>query len=159
MINEAHTTADREIVTSRVFDAPRELVFQAWTKPEHIVNWWGPKGFSTKIFSMDVRPGGVWRLVMRGPDGRDYHNHIVFLEVVEPERLVFKHEPDADCEPVNFQTTVLFDAVGTQTKVTMTQLFPAAEIRNLVIEKYGALEGAQQTFQRLADLLATMAQN
>ena len=69
-------TADRELVAVRVFDAPRPLVFQAWTDPAHIANWWGPRGFTTTTYAMDVRPGGVWRFCMHGPDGRDYQNKI-----------------------------------------------------------------------------------
>jgi len=86
----AAKAAEREIVMTRVFDAPRELVFQAWTDPMHVAQWWGPEGFSTTIHEMDVRPGGVWRLTMHGPDGRDYKNKMVFLEVARPERLVYK---------------------------------------------------------------------
>ena len=79
--------AAREIVAARVFDAPRELVFDAWTDPEHVAQWWGPNGFTNTIHEMDVRPGGVWRFVMHGPDGVDYNNKIVYIEVVKPERL------------------------------------------------------------------------
>jgi uncharacterized protein YndB with AHSA1/START domain len=85
------STSDREIVATRVFDAPRELVFQMWTDPQHISNWYGPRGFTTTTHEMDVRPGGVWRHVMHGPDGTDYPNEIVYLEVVKPERLVYDH--------------------------------------------------------------------
>ena len=79
-------TADREIVSARVFDAPRELVWKAWVDPKHVAQWWGPKGFTNTIHEMDVRPGGVWRFAMHGPDGTDYKNEIVFIEVVRPER-------------------------------------------------------------------------
>jgi uncharacterized protein YndB with AHSA1/START domain len=68
----------RTIVTTRVFDAPRELVFEAWTNPKHLVQWWGPHGFTTTIRAIDARPGGVWRFVMHGPDGVDYENRIVY---------------------------------------------------------------------------------
>ena len=88
---DATGTADREIVVSRVFDAPRELVWEAWTNPKHVANWWGPTGFSTTIEKMDVRPGGEWKHVMHGPDGTDYPNHSVFIEVVKPERIVYSH--------------------------------------------------------------------
>ena len=83
-------TSDREISATRIFDAPRDLVWRAWTDPQQIVQWWGPNGFTTTTYHMEVKPGGVWRLVMHGPDGRDYPNRITFLEVVEPERLVFR---------------------------------------------------------------------
>src|SRR5580704_7290369 len=84
-------TSDREIVVSRVFDAPRQLVWKAWTDPTQIVKWWGPNGFTTTIEEMDVRPGGSWKLIMHSPDGKDFPNRSVFLEVVEPERIVYSH--------------------------------------------------------------------
>ena len=149
--------ADRELVFTRVFDAPRELVFDAWTNPKHLPHWWGPNGFTTTIHEMDVRPGGVWRLVMHGPDGVDYKNKIVFLEIVKPERLVYKHEPEKGTEPVSFETTVTFVAQGGKTEVTMRMLFPSAATRDLVVNTYGAVEGANQTLDRLAEQLARMA--
>jgi uncharacterized protein YndB with AHSA1/START domain len=73
MNDDAVSTSDRENVTTRVFDAPRELVFRAWTNPKHESQWWGPNGFTNTIHEMDVRPGSVWRFVMHGPDGVDYN--------------------------------------------------------------------------------------
>src|SRR5579862_8390387 len=130
------STADREILATRIFDAPRELVFEAWTDPKHVAQWWGPRGFTTTIHEMDVRPGGVWRLVMRGPNGVDYRNRIVFIEVVRPERLVYKHEPEEGSEPVNFQVTVDFAMEGNRTRLKMQMLFPSAAAREFVAEKY-----------------------
>ena len=155
--SSAATTADRELVFTRVFDALRELVFEAWTDPKHVAKWWGPQGFTTTIQEMDVRPGGVWRLVMRGPDGTDYKNKIVFLEVVKPRRLVYKHEPEKDTEPVNFEVTVTFSEQGNKTKVMMRMLFPSAAAREHVVKKYGAVDGANQTLGRLEGYLVTMA--
>ncbi len=97
-------TADREIVATRIFNAPREIVWKMWADPGHVVQWWGPKGFTTTIQEMDVRVGGTWRLIMHGPDGRDYHNHIVYLEIREPERLVYEHTPETVTEPVRFRS-------------------------------------------------------
>lgn len=105
---------------------------------------------------MDVRPGGVWRLVMRGPDGRDYRNRIVFLEVVKPERLVYQHDPEPGSEPVTFQVTVTFADEGGKTRLTMRMLFPSAEARDHVVKTYGAVEGANQTLDRLGETLAKM---
>jgi len=153
----ASVIADRELTITRVFDAPRELVFEAWTDPKHLVHWWGPNGFTTTIQEMDVRPGGTWRLVMHGPDGRDYRNRIVFLEVVKPARLVYRHEPEPGSEPVNFQTTVTFAADGTQTRVTLQMLFSSAEVREFVVRTYHAEEGGIQTLGRLAAYLPGMA--
>ena len=107
-------TADREIVITRVINAPRALVFEAWTKPEHIGNWRGPRGFTTTTHSMDVRPGGEWRFVMPGPVGTDYKNRIVYLEVDEPERLVYDHFGEEGDEKEKFQTTVTFLDGGTR---------------------------------------------
>ena len=84
-------TEDREIVLSRLIDAPRELVFNAWTDPKHIGHWWGPRGFSVTTHEMDVRAGGTWRFIMHGPEGRDYPNKIIYLEVAKPEGLVYRH--------------------------------------------------------------------
>lgn len=86
--NPTEDSTDREFVISRVFDAPRVLVFTAWTDPEHMAQWWGPHGFTNPVCEMDVRPGGAHRIVMRGPDGVEYPIKGVYLEVVEPERLV-----------------------------------------------------------------------
>src|SRR5580700_2538193 len=80
---------EREVTITRLFDAPRELVFQAWTDPQHLAQWWGPKGFSNPICEADARPGGAWRIVMRGPDGAKYPCGGVYREIVESERLVF----------------------------------------------------------------------
>ena len=87
----AEAPSDREIVTTRVFDAPRERVFKAWTDPDHLARWWGPQGFTNTFHEFDLRPGGVWRFVMHGPDGADYQNKSVFVEITKPERIVFDH--------------------------------------------------------------------
>ena len=150
----ASDPADRVLVITPVFDAPRELVFKAWTDPIIVGQWWGPTGFTTTTREMDVRPGGVWRLTMHGPDGRDYKNKIVFLEVARPERLVYKHDPEKGIEPVSFQTTVTFADRGDKTELTMRMLFPSAAAREHVIKTYGAEEGAKQTLARLREHLA-----
>jgi uncharacterized protein YndB with AHSA1/START domain len=150
----ATSTADREIVVTRVFDAPRELVFRMWTDPEPIVQWWGPNGFTTTTYSIDVRPGGAWRFVMHGPDGVDYQNKITYIEIVKPEHLVYRHGGDADVEPVNFETTVTFEEQGGKTKLTMRGVFPSAEAREHVVKKYGAIEGMNQHLGRLREHLA-----
>jgi uncharacterized protein YndB with AHSA1/START domain len=142
-------TADREIVTTRTFDAPRDLVWEAWTRPEHIVRWWGPNGFTTTIHEMDVKPGGVWRFVMHGPDGVDYPNLIAYREVVKPERLAYSHGPS----PL-FDVNVIFEERRGRTELTMRALFETAAQRDQVIKDFGALEGAKQALARLAEFLA-----
>ncbi len=153
-------THDREIVTERVLDAPRERAWQVWTDPEHIRQWWGPTGFSTTTQAMDVRPGGQWRFVMHGPDGRDYANLITYLEVTAPSRLVYQHGGEKDLEPVHFTTTVTFETLPgarPRTKVTMRAVFPSARAREFVIREYNAVEGGKQTMARLAEHVAAMA--
>ena len=147
----ASASADREITATRVFDAPRELVFEAWTDPKHIAQWWGPKGFTNTIHQMDVRPGGVWEFIMHGPDGVDYQNKIVYIEVVKPERLVYSHVSGPQ-----FHATVTFTEQGAKTRVTVRMLFGSAELRDKVAKEFGAVEGLQQTLERLAEQLVKM---
>jgi uncharacterized protein YndB with AHSA1/START domain len=152
----AHSaTADREIVTTRLIVAPRELVWRAFTQQEHIHHWWGPNGFTTTTSEMDVRSGGVWRFVMHGPDGRDYVNKIVYRDVQPPALLTYMHSGD-EGEPVQFHTTVTFDEVEGGTQLTMKAVFPSAAERERVVREYGAVEGAKQTVARLAEYVKTM---
>ncbi len=88
----AASPMEREIEIERVFDAPRELVFDAWTNPEHMTRWWGPKIFTNHSCELDVQPGGAWQITMRSPDGVDHRCHGIFTEVVKPERLVFTND-------------------------------------------------------------------
>jgi uncharacterized protein YndB with AHSA1/START domain len=152
----ASTEDARSIVTTRVFDAPRELVFAAWSDPEHLAQWWGPNGFTTTTHAFDMRPGGGWRFVMHGPDGRDYQNRITYEEIVKPERLVYSHGGADDVEPAQFRVTVTFEDLGGKTRLTMRAVFPSAAERDRVAKDYGAVEGAQQTLARLAEHLETM---
>ena len=148
----ATLVGDHEIAAVRIFDARRDLVWKVWTEPEHIAKWWGPEGFTTTTYSMDVRPGGVWRFVMHGPD-RDYQNKVTYLEVVKPERLVYKHGGEKEVEPVNFQVTVTFAGQGGKTRVDMRMVFPSANARDYVIKTYGAMEGLNETLARLEEYL------
>jgi uncharacterized protein YndB with AHSA1/START domain len=156
--NPAEKTADREIVISREFNAPRELVWEAMTNPKHVVNWWGPRGFSTTIETMDFRVGGVWQHVMRGPDGVNYPNKSVFKEIVKPERIVYSHGGKREGGPgVSFESTWTFDLVGdNKTKVTIRMVFPTAADRDRVVKEFGAIEGGKQTLERLGEYLPKM---
>lgn len=138
----------RMIVGTRLFDAPRELVFDAFTDAKHVSNWWGPRGFTTTTHEMDVRPGGKWLFVMHGPDGTDYDNEIVYLEVVRPERLTYTHGP----APV-FDVVITFEEEGNKTRLTMRSIFASAEVRDQVAEDFGAVEGMNQTLDRLQEEL------
>ena len=142
--------ADRQIVTTRVLAAPRERVFRAWTDPDHLTRWWGPKGFRSTFQEFDMRPGGVWRFVMHGPDGVDYKNESVFVEVVKPERIVFQHVSGP-----RFQVTATFLEQADKTRLTFEMLFEtAAECEKVKAYAVGANE---QNFDRLEAQLAQMA--
>ena len=147
-------TEDRLLLILRVVDAPRELVWRAFTEREHLIQWWGPSGFTNTFYEFDLRPGGVWRFVMHGPDGTDYDNNSRFLEVTRPERIVFDHGTGPD--DVMFRSTVTFEAVGEATRVTLRMEFSTAQARDDAVRKYGAIEGGNQTLHRLAAYLETM---
>jgi uncharacterized protein YndB with AHSA1/START domain len=147
----------QSIVGMREFDAPRALVFSVWTDPMHLAQWWGPNGFTTTTYSFDFRPGGVWRFVMHGPDGRDYQNRITFEEIVPPARIIYRHGGGVDVEPVQFRQTVIFEDLGGRTRVTWRGDFPTAAERDRVIKDYGADKGLVETLARLGDCVAAMA--
>ena len=148
----------RSISGTREFDAPRALVFSAWTDPKHLAQWWGPFGFTTTTHSFDFRPGGVWRFVMHEPGGRDYQNRVTFEEIVPPQRIVYRHGGGDDVEPVQFRQTVIFEDLGGRTRITWRDEFPSAAERDRVIKEYGADKGLAETLTRLRDYVAAMAQ-
>lgn len=152
-MDKPSATADRELVFTRVYDAPRALVFAAWTDPKHISEWWGPDGFTTTTHKMDLRPGGEWIFVMHGPDGRDYDNKIVYSEVKRPERLVYMHGNPGDLDL--FEATITFEQVGKKTKLTMRSVFRSAADKEMVVREFGAVEGAIQTLNRFGQLLSS----
>lgn len=148
--NNQSDLLEREIVLSRVFAAPRELVFKAWTDKAHIAHWFGPKGFTTTTHEMDARVGGMWRFEMKAPDGTLFDNRVVFLEIKAPELLVFDHGSDKDNDPGRFRVTITFDSQSDgKTVVTMRQLHPNKERRAVVIG-FGAVELGYQTLDKLA---------
>lgn len=115
--------ADRELTITRVIDAPRPLVFKAWTDPEQIARWWGPKGFTTVDYEMDIQPGGAYRFRMRSPEGTDHRKRGVYREIVAPERIVFSfawEEPDGRLGHETL-VTVTFEALGAKTRLTLHQ--------------------------------------
>jgi uncharacterized protein YndB with AHSA1/START domain len=153
--NSLDLTSDpRSIIGVREFDAPRDLVFSAWTDPKHLAQWWGPNGFTTTTHSFDFRAGGTWRFIMHGPDGRDYQNLITFEEVVRPERITYRHGGAVDGEPVQFKTTVVFEDLGGRTRIIWRGDFASAAERNRLIKEYGAAEGLVQTMARLDDYVS-----
>jgi uncharacterized protein YndB with AHSA1/START domain len=143
---------DREIEITRVVAYPRELVWEAWTKPEHLVQWWGPKGFTNTFHEIDVRPGGVWRFDMHGPDGVDYPNLILFDEIARPERIAFMHGSGDPDEPM-FRTVATFEAVSSnETRITMRLTFDTVEAADAVREY--AVPGGNSTLDCLEEFLA-----
>lgn len=154
--DEVPWSLDREIVLSRVYDAPRELVFAAWTKAEHLTKWFGPKGFTTKTRECDVRIGGRWCFDMIAPNGTVFDNRIVFLEIKAPERLVLDHGHDKDDDESRFRVTITFDEqTDKKTVVTMRQLHPTKEQRDAGVG-FGAVEIGYTTLDKLAEYLRQM---
>jgi uncharacterized protein YndB with AHSA1/START domain len=148
----------RSIIGTRVFDAPRELVFAAFSDPKHLAQWWGPDGFTTTTSAFEFRAGGVWRFVMHGPDGRDYQNRVMFDVIEPPSRLVYRHTGDADVEPVKFTQNLTFeDLGGGKTRLTWHGTFETAQARAHVIKQYGADKGLVQTMARLAQFVEKKA--
>ena len=144
---------DREIVLCRVFDAPRDLVFRAWTDKEHFAKWFGPRGFITTIWEADMRVGGLLRFDMKAPDGTVYDNRIEFLEMKRPELLVYDHGHDKDDDPERFRVTITFDEQGDKkTVMTMRSLLVTKEERAIKIG-FGAVELGYQTLDKLAEHL------
>lgn len=147
--------SDCAIVVTREFNAARELVWEAMTNPRHVVNWWGPHGFTTTVEVMDFRVGGVWKHVMHGPNGTDYPNKSIFLEIVPLERVVYSHAGGRQGGPGHsFVAYWTFESLGPErSRLTMRLVFRTPEDRDLVIERFNAQEGGKQTLQRLADYL------
>jgi uncharacterized protein YndB with AHSA1/START domain len=140
----------RELTVNRVINAPRDLVFKAWTDPSHLSEWWGPEGFTITTEKIKVKPGGVWRYVMHGPDGTDYDNLIQYVEVDSPARLVYAHGDSAEEQ---FRVTASFTDAGAQTELSMKMVFTSIEELEKAVKEFGAIEGAKSTMNRLEALV------
>jgi uncharacterized protein YndB with AHSA1/START domain len=145
-----------EIVMSRVFDAPRELVFAAYTDPKAIPQWWGPRRLTTVVERMDVSPGGAWRFVQHDADGNEFAFHGEFREVVPPERIVQTFEFEGMPGHIAVETAI-FEDLGGQTRLTVTSVFASMEDRDGMLES-GAEGGAVGSWERLGEYLAAKAQ-
>ena len=148
--SNAATGKAPDLALTRVFDAPREVVFKVWTDPRHVPQWWGPRGFQTTVHEMDVRPGGRWRYTMRGPDGNDYPFDGVFVEVIEPERLVFDGAILGDPNKRVWTEVTFVDSEG-KTKVTVRQVYSFESDATR-----GAPIGWNQQFDRLVEYLVRL---
>lgn len=157
------TTSGDELVVSRLFDAPRELVWRAWTDPEHFMRWWGPAEFTAPHCTIDLRPGGAWHAAMRSPDGQDYWSKGIYREIVEPERIVstdyFSNADGDRVEPTEYGLppgwpaemliTVTFEEVEGGTRLTVRQSVPLS-----LAKQVGAVEGWNGSLDKLAAHLA-----
>lgn len=147
--------SDREIVMTRVFDAPRPLVFEAYTNPTHIPKWWGRRHTTTTVDKMDVRPGGPWRFIEREADGREYAFSGEYREIVPPERLVSTFEFEGLPGHIVVDTAIFEERPGGKTRLTVTSLFASVEDRDGMLAS-GMEGGAIETWDRLAELLASV---
>jgi uncharacterized protein YndB with AHSA1/START domain len=139
---------DREVVVSRTIEAPRDVVFEAHSEVRHLSKWFGPTGFTTTTHTFEFRTGGVWDYTMHSPDGIDYPNHVEYLEISPPERIVMRHGSRSD-DPEAFLSTVTFDDRAGDCMVTLRSVFKTKEQRDHVVDRYQAVEGAEQTLSRL----------
>ena len=145
---------DREIVLARVIDAPRESVFDAWTDPEQLVAWFGPRGMTIETHEIDIRVGGLWRFDMVGPNGVRYDNRMIFLRIDRPHLIEVDHGSDKDDDPGKFRMLVTFDEqTDGKTVLTLRQMHPTRARRDAGVG-FGAVEFGYQTLDKLADHLA-----
>jgi uncharacterized glyoxalase superfamily protein PhnB/uncharacterized protein YndB with AHSA1/START domain len=144
MSTAQNPNADREIRLNRTLKAPLSLVWEVWTNPDHIKNWWGPNGFNNTITKMEMRTGGTWELVMHGPDGTDYPGKHQFLEVVPMKKVVYRHEGYP-----SFTSTITFEADGDKTRIDWHMLFESREQFIEVVKKFKADDGLRQNVAKL----------
>lgn len=162
MAEKNQNTGEQELVITRIFDAPRELIWKAWTEPEHLMQWWGPRDFTTPVYKIDLRVGGVYLSSMRSPEGQDYWSTGTLRELVEPERIVYT-DSFSDAEgnivpashygmngewPLELLVTVTFEEYAGKTKLTLQHSgIPAGENRD------SAEDGWNESFDKLAEYL------
>lgn len=143
--------SDREMVITRVITAPIATAFAAFSDRDNIGKWWGPNGFTTTTHEMDFRVGGVWRYTMHGPDGADYQNYVTYAEIEKPSRIAYEHGSNPQ-HPSEFRAVITFKPQGAGTEVSLRMIIGSAEERDHYV-KFGAIEGGQQTLERLAQYL------
>ncbi len=160
--NSTHAQSDREIVITRVFNAPRELVFKVWTDPKHVAQWWGPKGFTTRVTELDLRPGGQSRYVMISPDGAEYPVKGVFREILPPEKIITTDEFDEGFEkvmnadlPKGIVMTAIFEDLAGKTKLTLRIMHESVAERRKH-EEMGVVAGWNSSLECLNEYLTKM---
>ena len=151
--------ASRTISSERTFDAPRDLVWEVWADPKHMAHWWGPRGFTLTTESFDFRPGGHWKMVMHGPDGKNYDNFHTYTEIRKPFRIVHEHGGPELRKLIgaDFVAIATFDQLGPKkTKVTFTGVFPTTEALQFVVKNYQADKGQKENLDKLGEYLAEL---
>jgi len=145
---------ERTIVSTRVFNAPRKMVYAAFADPKQVVEWWGPHGFTTTVLEMDLRPGGAWRIVMHGPDGTHYPNEMTFTAVVPNERIELDLVGGREgAEPVRMHKTISWEDEAGGTRLTLRNEFGSRALRDDNVRTYGSVKGARELFERLTQFL------
>jgi uncharacterized protein YndB with AHSA1/START domain len=149
---------DRVLTITRTFDAPRTLVWRAFADPFHLSRWWGPKGYTNPVCELDFRVGGRWRNVMRSPEGQEFPTDFTFIEIVPPERIVFRNsavesETWKGNPPPSFVRTITLTESGGRTTLTMRAEFATVEEKARTAAR-GFVQGTDESFDRLAALLA-----
>jgi uncharacterized protein YndB with AHSA1/START domain len=152
MQRERADTSDRELFLTRTLNADVELVWEVWTNPEHIAQWWGPDGFTNTITKMELKSGGEWDLVMHGPDGKDYENKSIFKEIIPFKKIVYEH-----VSYPHIIATIHFEKQESQTLVTWHMLFDSREEFIGVVKTYKADEGLKQNVEKLSVYLAGLS--
>jgi uncharacterized protein YndB with AHSA1/START domain len=146
---------EKELIFSRVLNAPRALVWKAFTQPEHVIKWWGPNGFTHTFHEFNFAEGGVWRFMMHGPDGTDYPNRVIFTEITPMDRIAYDHDGDDGKDDVRFSVVTSFEDRGSQTFITHHMTAPS-EVMMQQMQRFGAVEGAKQHLARLNAYLQSM---
>ncbi len=150
----ARPVGENDIFITRTFDAPQELVWQMFTEPRHMVNWWGPKGFTTPVCEIDLRPGGIWHYVMRAPDGSEFSVDHVYHEITALERIVYG-PPASDPARPQAVHTLTFEAQGSKTKVSLHTQLPSATERDEMMRR-GFAQGVGEGLDTLEAYLRTL---
>ncbi len=145
-------TENTEKRSAAALKAPITLVWDVWTKPEHLINWWGPAGFTSTIHKMDFAEGGEWKLTLHGPDGTNYANRSVFKEIVPLKKIVFEH-----FNP-HFIASIIFERYCEETQINWTMLFDSVEMRETIVKVHKADEGQKQSIEKLEKYLSELQQ-
>ena len=153
--NNSFRQEGNQLIHTRMLNAPRALVWEVWTNPEHIKEWWGPNGFTLTHKSMQVKKGGEWKFTMHG-FGKDFENKVEYLEVVKPSLLSYRHGDEKDT--ISFMVYVSFEDVGNKTLLTMRSVFKSEEILTELNRQVKAVEGGKQTLDKLEAYLKTQLQ-